>query len=135
MKKLVTFKTLEVIDLEGVEFNTYAYDGSSGSKDFREGYIKTKKELKERIIKTLSECDDFDVSFSEDHYWGSECKLTTYKVDIESDEDFEKRKIKISKKNKKAAETRKKKAEEKEKEEYLRLKEKFENKEKNKVRY
>jgi cell division ATPase FtsA len=133
MKRKVKISELKKINMEGLYISNSAFDGSLNEDD-KDYYIDKKKETKQQIIDALNECDDFTVEFSTDDYWGNECNLITYKVEVESDEDLEKRREKQRIRNKELAERRKRKKEREEKEreenekkEYERLKKKFEN--------
>jgi hypothetical protein len=133
MKRKVKISELKKINMEGLYISNSAFDGSLNEDD-KDYYIDKKKETKQQIIDALNECDDFTVEFSTDDYWGNECNLITYKVEVESDEDLEKRREKQRIRNKELAERRKRKKEKEEKEreenekkEYERLKKKFEN--------
>lgn len=135
MKRKVEKIELKKINLDSTEVSLGHYDGSIDVDKYKEAlgydpvekYFETKKELKASIISALSECDDFEIEYSTDDYWGSECTLTTFKIKVESDEELEARKEKASIAAKKAADKRKKEKEKKDKEEYERLKKKFED--------
>lgn len=133
MKKIVKFIKLKEIDISSIRTECQYYDNTDFSR-----YIKTlgydpvskyhedRKNLKDEIIKALSECDDFSIDYFSDDYSGDSCSLTTYKVEVESDKDLKKRKIKAQKAAKISILKSKKEKEENDKREYERLKKKFE---------
>jgi hypothetical protein len=138
MKRKIKVISLKKINLEGIDVIESMYDKSidrtktndAVGYDVVKRYFDAKNDTKKAIIDALNECDDFSVTFSSDSYWGDSCELETFKVEIESNEDFEKRREKQRIRNKELAERRKRKKEKEEKEnekkEYERLKKKFE---------
>ena len=134
MKKIVKFEKLEEIDISSINIESDKYDGTDFSrfietlgydpvKQYKEGRIA----LKKRIIKALNESDDFKIEYYEDEYHGNSCILTTFKVKIESEQNFKKRKAEAKKKEKENILKKAKEKAERELKEYERLKAKFEN--------
>ena len=136
MKKNIKAIEIETIDLNGLSnLNLAYYDNTIKTDekitkvlgvDPKERYFKFKEELKERIKKALDECDDFTINFYENALYGNECELTTYKIKVESDSSFLKRKKKASESAKKSAAKRKELKEAKDLETYKALKKRFE---------
>jgi len=132
MRKIVKSIELEKFSIEADLVEGMYDDSIDNSKmnnnlgyDVAERYKEGKKALKEKIIKALKECDDFEVDYSECDHWGRECELVTYKIEVESDTDLEKRKKKASDSAKISAKKRKLNKELKDKEDYERLSKKF----------
>ena len=133
MKKIIKAIELEKFSIETGSIVTEMYDSSKDmskinealGRDATKEYKDGRKVLKEKIIKALNECDDFEIDFSSDSYWGDECELITYKIEIESDKDLNARKRKAKRASVKAAKKRKELKELKDKEDYERLKKKF----------
>jgi len=131
MEKLVKKIELENFSIEK-DLIVERYKGIDNSKmekvlgyNVDNNYISNKNTLKEKIIKALTECDDFEIEYTECDRFGNECNLITYKIEVESDKDLKERKRKASISAKKSAEKRKKNKELKEKKEYERLSKKF----------
>ena len=132
MKKIIKAIELEKFSIESDMMINMFDDSADNSKmnkvlgcDVVERYKEGKKALKEKIIKALNECDDFEVNFSECDYWGNECELVTYKIEVESDKDLNARKRKAKRASVKSAKKRKENKEKKDKEDYEKLKKKF----------
>jgi hypothetical protein len=131
MSRKITSILLKTIDLSHIDLNLSSYINKDGKPDPRLGYnihkqfLEDRSKLKNELIEALKECDDFSIEYSTDDYWGNECELHTYKIEIESDKDFEERKRKANIASKKSQEKRKINKEKEEREQYEKLKKKF----------
>lgn len=129
-KTLIEEINLSYIDCLNLEMYDNTIDRSKIDKvlgcDTAKRYFNTKNAFKEKIIKALNECDDFDI---EEDYLDNSTSIRFFKIEVESDYDYEKRKVESAEKRKKSAEKRKKKKEDAERLEYERLKKKYGNEE------
>lgn len=122
MERKIKYIELKVIELEYVmDVIDEHFIRNSKTNDLCKRIITNKDKTKADIITALQNCDDFKFEIVKTRF-DTTVELTTYKIEVESDQDLEIRKQKKAKSNKLAADKRKAEKYLKDKLEYERLK-------------